>query len=170
MRIKLMVIAVILIITAMMLYPPFIIIRNGSEINMGYSFLLEPPSRAVVNISLLVTQWLFVLLISAPILFFLKKNNSSVSTQNYGKKPLFLRKAIILSLHALRITIGLIFVWQILGLIPIYSWLGNLSGVTEDMLIAVAIKIIVMIIALFSYKWCKRYINVLSDRYLLEPL
>jgi len=53
----------------MLLFPPFrFILHNGSEINLGFSFILSPPLRGSVpgsiNIPQLITQAGFVLVIA----------------------------------------------------------------------------------------------------------
>ena len=55
--------------TLMLLFPPFrFILPNGSEINLGYSFILSPPLRGSapgsINLPLLITQAGFVLVIT----------------------------------------------------------------------------------------------------------
>lgn len=60
----------ILIVIGMGLYPPFYIKFRGSIfINMGYSFILDPPKynnevECLVNIKLLITQWFGVVLVT----------------------------------------------------------------------------------------------------------
>lgn len=61
-RILKLVIAILLLMT---LFPPFIVIRDNSTLNVGYSFLLYPPTTPVdggtVNAYTLLVQYLFVM-------------------------------------------------------------------------------------------------------------
>ncbi len=56
------------VIGAMLIFPPFQLTRTVGAINMGYAFILEPPTwNAVpgeVNISMLFIQWLVVVVIA----------------------------------------------------------------------------------------------------------
>ncbi|TNC80214.1 MAG: hypothetical protein C9356_14905 [Oleiphilus sp.] len=78
-------IAAMCFMTAMMLYPPFFIIANGSELNMGYAFLFDPPTRrsivASVNIPLLCAQWFLVAFVSAGCSLLTKYKDSSDPAQ-----------------------------------------------------------------------------------------
>jgi hypothetical protein len=171
MKSKILLIVIITILAAMLLYPPFILVRNGSELNMGYAFLFNPPNRAIVNVSFLLVQWFFVLMISTLIVYFTKNNNIGKSENIRNSiKPLALRKTIILALHCIRIFIGLIFIWQIISLIPIYSWFNNISAITIDMMISIGIKLFVMVLCWLTYQWIKGFISRLSERYLLPPI
>jgi hypothetical protein len=53
----------------MMLYPPFHITIKGTEINMGYGFLFDPPKRgyldASVNVPVLLAQWIAAILVGS---------------------------------------------------------------------------------------------------------
>ena len=77
---KWVLVAIITIIVAMLLYPPFqLSLRNGVIYNMGYGWLFEPPRRgaiaAIVNVSMLLIQWFAVLVVGC-LAFFLAKNQS----------------------------------------------------------------------------------------------
>ncbi len=61
------------IVVLMLLYPPFLFMfgEQPRPINLGYAFLLDPPlfstpgSRmGMVNVSMLVTEWLAVLIVT----------------------------------------------------------------------------------------------------------
>lgn len=66
-RVILLVVAII--IATMLLYPPFTFdMPNGTTMNMGYSWIFEPPvvgssTSALVNIPMLLAQWAAVLVI-----------------------------------------------------------------------------------------------------------
>ena len=59
--------ALVLVAVGMMLYPPFHITFKGTEINMGYGFIFDPPKRgylnASVNVLVLLAQWAAVILV-----------------------------------------------------------------------------------------------------------
>ena len=66
-RVILLVVAII--IATMLLYPPFTFdMPNGTTMNMGYSWIFEPPvvgssTSAFVNIPMLLAQWAAVLVV-----------------------------------------------------------------------------------------------------------
>lgn len=64
------------IIVLMLLVPPFHFQADGSVLNLGYSFLLDPPqlggARGTVNEGLLFVQWMAVLLVTALLVVALK--------------------------------------------------------------------------------------------------
>lgn len=67
-----------IVIVGMFLFPPFSFYsRDGMEINMGYSFLLNPPEfrglSSTVNTAMLMVQWICVLLVTA-IIYFIKRD------------------------------------------------------------------------------------------------
>jgi len=63
----------------MIIYPPFNVVNKGVVLNMGYGWVFDPPKRgymtATVNISMLLIQWLGVLVVGG-IVFFLSKGTS----------------------------------------------------------------------------------------------
>jgi len=70
--------ALIFVIFAMLIYPPFHVIgKDGVVINMGYGWLFDPPRRrfvdANVNVSMLLIQWVGALIIGG-LAFFLVKD------------------------------------------------------------------------------------------------
>lgn len=71
-------IGIVIIVAAMLVYPPFkVTAHNGAIFNMGYDWILAPPKRgyivATVNASMLMIQWIGVLIVGG-IAFFLVKN------------------------------------------------------------------------------------------------
>jgi len=65
------------LVVLMLLFPPFHhYYQNGVEVNMGYAFLLNPPSRGYisgsVNILQLLIQWVGVGVVGGLIYFLLK--------------------------------------------------------------------------------------------------
>lgn len=71
---KKVIIATASLIVLMFLFPPFHQYYNGTEINLGYSFLFNPPRGNVgsVNIIQLLIQWLGVGVVGGLIYFLLK--------------------------------------------------------------------------------------------------
>jgi hypothetical protein len=66
-RQKSVLLAAIIVIALMLLFPPFQFrASNGAIANLGYGFLFDPPITAYasgsVNQAMLITQWLAVLL------------------------------------------------------------------------------------------------------------
>jgi hypothetical protein len=83
-------VAVIAVLVAMIVYPPFyLVVANGAVLNKGYHWIFRPPDMATVNVSMLLIQWIGVLVVGG-IAFFLTKgtslpsgssnNNSTVAT------------------------------------------------------------------------------------------
>jgi len=73
---RFIIIIVAFFVIGMLLYPPFQMVNNGAERNAGYSFITSPPTKyATVNTSMLITQWIAVLLVGI-LLFFLNNSNS----------------------------------------------------------------------------------------------
>ena len=73
---------VIGVIVAMFLFPPFNITRGyGAYYNGGYHFIFDPPQSGIltgyVNTSLLLVQWVMVLIIGA-LAFFMAKGTKTV--------------------------------------------------------------------------------------------
>lgn len=74
---KRVLLAVLAIIAAMFVYPPFqVIANNGMTFNMGYDWIFDSPKRgsiiANVNVPMLLIQWVGVLIVGG-IAFFLAK-------------------------------------------------------------------------------------------------
>lgn len=80
---KRIMIAVIVIIVGMLVYPPFqVVAKNGVVFNMGYGWIFDPPKRgyiaASVDVPMLLIQWVGVLVVGGLALF-LAKNSSQAS-------------------------------------------------------------------------------------------
>lgn len=74
---KRILIAVIALVAGMLLYPPFQrVASSGAISNMGYGWIFEPPGgNATVNVSILLIQWIGVLVVGG-LGFFLAKESS----------------------------------------------------------------------------------------------
>lgn len=81
---KLVLLAFTVATVGMMLYPPFHITINGTEINMGYGPLFDPPNRgsldASVNVPVLLSQWLTALFVSAAGWFLSRDSSNNQAT------------------------------------------------------------------------------------------
>jgi len=80
---KQILIAVISMVAIMLLFPPFHVVwSNGMIYNVGYSLIFEPPKKgsvgAIVNVSMLLIQWVGVLIVGG-LAFFLAKEDSKGS-------------------------------------------------------------------------------------------
>jgi hypothetical protein len=70
--------AVIAVVVAMLLFPPFHFVAvTGVKLNKGYDFLFSPPTlssgiRCSVDVGMLLTQWLVVLIVGGIAFFMLK--------------------------------------------------------------------------------------------------
>ena len=76
---KSILVAVIAVLVAMIAYPPFHLVgRNGVVLNKGYGWIFDPPiTTATVNVSMLLIQWIGVLVVGG-IAFFLTKGASVI--------------------------------------------------------------------------------------------
>jgi len=84
--------AVIAVIVVMLAYPPFqVIASNGVVFNMGYDWLIDPPKRgyisATVNVSMLLIQWVGVLVVGGLAFFLAKKSTQEPQVSSYGIIP-----------------------------------------------------------------------------------
>ena len=84
-------IAVIIVIAAMFLYPPFQILgKDGITHNMGYGWIFDPPKRgyiaASVNISMLMSQWIGVLLLGTLFALLNKFSMDSFESKDTNQK------------------------------------------------------------------------------------
>ncbi|MGX9728576.1 MAG: hypothetical protein ACTFAK_15050 [Candidatus Electronema sp. VV] len=72
---KIVLISTVAIATLMLLFPPFQSVYETGTFNAGYGFLLAPPENgyAIVNLVLLLMQWVIVALIGGITFYFLKE-------------------------------------------------------------------------------------------------
>jgi|GEM_PF-3501465 len=75
---KLILIAVVVVVMAMFIYPPFQAVRNGTVYNMGYGWIFALSKRGymTINVSMLIIQWIGVFIVGG-IAFFLAKGASA---------------------------------------------------------------------------------------------
>jgi len=74
---KYILIAVVVVVVAMFIYPPFQAVRDGTVYNMGYGWIFSLSKRGymTINVSTLIIQWIGVLVVGG-IAFFLAKGSS----------------------------------------------------------------------------------------------
>lgn len=74
---KTLILFVAIVLIVMFLFPPFHLIIQGSEFNLGYGFIIDPPKYGgdilgSINVKLLMLQYLFACTIGIGIFFLLK--------------------------------------------------------------------------------------------------
>lgn len=141
-----------LIALGMLVYPPFYITIRTSDINMGYHFLLDPPSRgtnvASVNVPLLLSQWLVTAVCTGVGFFVTKGGSSQASAISFTSENVAPSqgKALFFFLGFARGIVGFLFGWQVIGLFPVLSWLQDLSAVTGNMLGLGFLKLVLAVV------------------------
>lgn len=117
------------LIAMMLIYPPFQIMGRG----MGYNWIFSPPhNAAIINAGQLLVQWVAVALIGG-IMFLLSKDGKTsvgpVGTEK-ASEPAIPEGAFTTALLALRLVrgfAGFIGGWQLVGLLPVFSWIANFN-------------------------------------------
>ena len=169
---KLILFAFILITVGMMLYPPFHIVIKGTERNMGYGFLFDPPKRsylaASVNVPVLLAQWVVSILVGAAG-WFLAKNDANPTfiepkERNLENKSVAESSSFLL-LRLFRGVVGFVFGWQIILLFPILTWFSNPSAITGNMIAMVVLKIVIMVVTGVVFFGLRKYIHWLHKRW-----
>ena len=61
------------------------------------------------------------------------------------------------------------FIWQVLGLIPVFSWLSNPGAITGNMMVVVAIKLVAMVVTGCIFLYGRRVINSMHTKSKGEP-
>ena len=72
-------------------------------------------------------------------------------------------------LRIIRTLFGFVFIWQILGFIPVFSWISNPGAITGNMMALVAIKLLVMAVAGCIFFYGRRVINSMHSKSKGEP-
>ncbi|MBU4288784.1 MAG: hypothetical protein KKI12_11525 [Proteobacteria bacterium] len=164
--------AFVIVSVGMMLYPPFHIVIKGTEMNMGYGFLFDPPQRgylgASVNVAVLLAQWVVAILVGAAGWFLTKSDENSVSIEPRERNPenkSFVESASFLFLRLFRGIVGFIFGWQVIGLFPVATWVSNPSAITGNMVAMVVLKVVIMVIAGAIFFGVRKYIHWLHKRW-----
>ena len=169
---KLVLYIFVFITAGMLLYPPFQITIRGTEMNMGYGFLFDPPKRgtlvASVNVAVLLAQWFAVALISGVLWILVNENSNSDADKaklrdSKNKSPF--EKVIFALLRIIRGIIGVIFGWQIIGMFPAVTWFSDAASVTAGIFSLVFIKILMAIISGLAFFALRRVIHLLHLRW-----
>ena len=67
-----------------------------------------------------------------------------------------MRKLKLIILFILRVVGGLIAIWQIIGLLPVLSWLKDIGSVTAGMWGILGVKLLFLVIGISLYKGLKK--------------
>ena len=161
----------VFIAVVMLLFPPFQITVKGTEMNMGYNFLFNPPKRgyfrAYVNVAVLLVQWFAVLLVGG-VAWLFARDGYTLPTGN-PKLRKHLEIFVFGFFRTIRLIFGLISAWQIFGLFPIFTWFSDLSAVTGDMLTIVVVKLLVMLFFGGLFFGLRAFIHYLHNRWYGAP-
>jgi hypothetical protein len=131
------------LIFSMLVFPPFELMGRG----LGYSLVFQPPrTNARVDAVLLVVQWLGVVLIGAG-LFVVARD---VPTGPATVSPRSMR-SLLAGLRIFRGIIAVVGLYQLLTLLPVFTWLSDLSAVTVNMFVIFSVK---LAIATISFGLC----------------
>lgn len=164
---------VVLAMLGMLFFPPFQITFQGTIHNMGYGYLFSPPTvrgiTASIAVPILLVQILVILVLAAASWFYSGHASQADgnSQENNDNASLF-QRLILPLLRAFRALIGLVFLWQLLGLLPVFTWISDPSAVSPDMMAAVTLKGIVALISGFAFAKLGRVINSLYSAWLGE--
>ncbi len=164
---KLILFAFILITVGMMLYPPFHIVIKGTERNMGYGFLFDPPKKshflvASVNVPVLIAQWIVSILVGTAGWFLAKNDANSTLIESRERNPenkSVTESASFLLLRLFRGVVGFMFGWQIILLFPILTWFSNPSAITGNMITMILIKIVIIVVTGLVFFGLRKYIH-----------
>ena len=169
---KLVLTTFVLVTVGMMLYPPFHITIRGTEINMGYGFLFDPPKRgyldASVNVPVLLAQWVAAILVGAVGWFLSEGDVDSPASEHRERNPenkSFVESTSFILLRLFRGIVGFIFGWQVIGLFPVLTWFSNPSAITGNMVAMVVLKVVIMVVTGAIFLGLRKYIHWLHNRW-----
>ncbi|MBP7177278.1 MAG: hypothetical protein KBA53_13815 [Thermoclostridium sp.] len=54
-------IAIVILLTIAIFFPPFQLVAQSAKLNQGFHFILSPNRMEIVNTSLLFMEWLFII-------------------------------------------------------------------------------------------------------------
>jgi len=153
------------LIAMMLIYPPFQIMGRG----MGYSWIFSPPhDAAIINAGQLLVQWVAVALIGGIMFLLLKDSKTSVSSVGTEKvsEPVIPEGAFTTTLLVLRLVrgfAGFIGGWQLVGLLPVFSWVANYDPDADfgKMAAIVLMKLLVALICFGIFFGLRSVINKL---------
>jgi hypothetical protein len=166
-------------IVGMLLYPPFRFINyRGIELNLGYDWLFSPPRVGDnyfghVNVALLAAQWIAVCVICGALFLIFKSpaSGDSAPLPTLADSPVLPSRpgVVIALLRIIRGVAGVVALYQLIGIWPVFTWLGNLSAVNAGLWAMLLIKIGIfaaLIGAFFALRWL---INVIHVKRLKVP-
>jgi|GEM_PF-6445653 len=158
----------------MILYPPLEITYRGSVQNMGYGFLLSPPTirgmTGSVNVAMLVVQLAVLVFIGRIAWMFTSTSNRSSDFQSDSQGISQARQnMIVYPLRAVRGVLGIICLWQLIGIVPVITWLADPATVTPDMIARAAVKVFTAGLFGFGFFAIRKLINILHLRWNGRP-
>lgn len=94
---KIILVVMAVVVALMLIFPPFCLETQKRTYNYGYRFILNPPGRAMINIGMLLTQWVGVLFLGSLAWFLAKyeshyRKNKSDSTSKKTELPPFVQE------------------------------------------------------------------------------
>lgn len=153
------------LIAMMLIYPPFQIMGRGR----GYNWIFSPPHHAaIINVGQLLVQWVAVVLIGG-IMFLLSKDGKtsvgSVGTEKTSETaiPEGAFTTTLLALRLVRGFAGFIGGWQLVGLLPVFSWVANYNPDADfgGMAVITLMKLLVALICFGVFFGLRSVINKL---------
>lgn len=146
-----------------LVYPPF----SLQGISQGFGWIVAPPHPlAIIDVGMLLVEWGALFLLSLVLVLVLGEkgsDDSDGSEQGGGRE---LRNAslatAIFGLRLVRALFGIVLAFQILGLLPILTWVAAPSDVSGDAIVTVLIKITVAAVATGMVLGLRRLINNLN--------
>jgi len=150
------------LLMATLIYPPF----KVQGISLGFAWIFFPPHPyAVIDVGMLLVEWVALLLCVVTVIFFFGGRGATLSGHEAGVVVEKVgRRSLILVLRAVWMICGFVMALQIIGLLPIIGWLGNIDVITDQELITVALKVSVGVIAAAGFYGLRKLINRLQAR------
>ena len=78
-------------------------------------------------------------------------------------------KMLFLLLRLVRVLVGILGLWQVVGILPALKWLSNVSAVDGGMIAFLFLKILIMALAGAVFYGLRRFINWLHHRWYGVP-
>jgi len=160
----------------MLLWPPFELSIRGTTLNMGYGFLLSPPSQgsisASVNVPLLLLQWGGVALVAGAGFVFFGNSRGATERPRRLRDPFrktFAEKLTFFLLRLSRGFGGLLFGWQIFTLLPLLTWIIEPRLITGNMIAQVGIKLVFLLVSGTLFFLMRRLIHWVHTKWYGRP-
>lgn len=185
------IIAMIVVILLMLAFPPFQVKIANVTYNMGYESIFSPPVKvkgwnrveATVDVFMLMVQWMGVLIAGGLGVFLTRRphsadggsiksdasetNNIVAKVQPTEGVSQPKRRLLSISIGILRIfrgIFGLVFVLQVIGLLPGLGWLIQPESITNELLGFFLIKLVVLVLSGVLFHWLRSVINNLHKK------